>query len=766
MSSSTQTSTVATPAQLFLDHERREHEAFAASRRRVYVRQREPLDAIDRFVDEAAASSRGSILLATGDSGTGKSALLANWAHGFRTHHPQDFVIEHYVGSSSRGSTHIELIRRVMLELNERFEISGTVPVTPSSVEEEFPLWLAKVKDRTVFVLDGLDQLEEGSDCSWLPEYMPGRITIIASARKSPSSLSVSNQNWTELPLPPLSRADRQEIVSRHLPASLGEPNRVHLDRMTSHAASTNPLFLCTGTATVLSDDGVDVKDRIDKYLAANDLDDLFEQILVRIEEKHGVDNVRNAVVPLCLARRGLTQDELKAVAGKRVPNVDAIVSSIDLHTIRRNDIIAFSHELFRSCASSRYLKNDDEIRSAHKKLGKLFASQQATARTADEAPWHWMRAGEWKSLTDCLCDRETLHFLSVDDSQFDLLRYWRAAGEHFDPFESYEAAIEKWNGDSLSLTDLSCAIEEVGALLTKQGRYDEARAMYERALSIRENAGSDVVEHARVLHQLGELYYHSGSVAESERYMRSALDMLDSAVEGDRDLRAKCVGDLAALLFRKSELAEAERLLNSARIAAEKNGDSRLLAECFNNLGSVYISMNKEDRADEMFRAAIRLNGRVLGADHPDVARSMLNLAKLEMQRGNLTNAESTARAALDILDAVLGPSHLSTMNGRAHLANIIYKSGNATLAEEMLTDIVDRARKRVGAELLLAGYLANLGSIQKRRGAIQRAREAYGECVSIRTSHLGESHPDTVHARTAESSLAEMARTRSKAR
>src|SRR5207302_2014913 len=58
-----------------LDREAMDQEAFAASRARVYIRRQEYFDHLD-----AHAAGDGPPLVVTGESGVGKSSLLANWA--------------------------------------------------------------------------------------------------------------------------------------------------------------------------------------------------------------------------------------------------------------------------------------------------------------------------------------------------------------------------------------------------------------------------------------------------------------------------------------------------------------------------------------------------------------------------------------------------------------------------------------------------------------------------------------------------------------
>ena len=66
-----------------LDREAAEHEIFAQSRAQVYIGRQTYFDQLD-----AHARSEGQPLVVLGESGSGKSALLANWAMRYRKEHP------------------------------------------------------------------------------------------------------------------------------------------------------------------------------------------------------------------------------------------------------------------------------------------------------------------------------------------------------------------------------------------------------------------------------------------------------------------------------------------------------------------------------------------------------------------------------------------------------------------------------------------------------------------------------------------------------
>ena len=81
------------------------HEAFAEIRRRTYIGRPECFEALDRHV-----AGDGGPLLLLGESGSGKSALLANWLAHWRQDHPKDCIVQHYIGGTADSADHWRLI--------------------------------------------------------------------------------------------------------------------------------------------------------------------------------------------------------------------------------------------------------------------------------------------------------------------------------------------------------------------------------------------------------------------------------------------------------------------------------------------------------------------------------------------------------------------------------------------------------------------------------------------------------------------------------
>jgi Cdc6-like AAA superfamily ATPase len=158
----------------------------------VYKQSTEMFNILEDFCDDQTIHEPRPPLLILGDSGSGKSALLANWLQRrqrnmTRSRAAEDFVFWHAVGCTRQSMDINNLMRRLMSDLKARFELSRDVPLTQSRLSWDLPrfLELASKKGKAIIVLDGLHRLEsnEGeTNLSWLPLEFPPNVRIVLSA--------------------------------------------------------------------------------------------------------------------------------------------------------------------------------------------------------------------------------------------------------------------------------------------------------------------------------------------------------------------------------------------------------------------------------------------------------------------------------------------------------------------------------------------------------------------------------------------------------
>jgi tetratricopeptide (TPR) repeat protein len=224
---------------------------------------------------------------------------------------------------------------------------------------------------------------------------------------------------------------------------------------------------------------------------------------------------------------------------------------------------------------------------------------------------------------------------------------------------------------------DLPAALNALGVLCKDLARYDEGRALYERALAVLECSPASY-EHdvATLYHNLGGIEYARGDFKAAETLARRGL-ALRKRLGNDDDALARDLVALAAILDGQRRYDEAETMyleaLSILERAPELNRDE--IAVALNNLGAQYFMRGKTTSALHLLSRAERIKRESLGAGHSDLAVTLNNLAKVRQQRGDFSAADRLYREAVAILEGALGADHPRTAACR-HNLSVLEKS------------------------------------------------------------------------------------------
>ncbi|MCX6879342.1 MAG: DUF4062 domain-containing protein [Verrucomicrobia bacterium] len=110
-----------------LDQQAIGHRSHARRKLLAYVDRPSHSQALNAFV---AAPSTGQGLAVTGDSGCGKTALLAAFASSSFLTHPSTFLFEHYFGATPDSASVDGFLRRLLGELKRLADITDEMPTT------------------------------------------------------------------------------------------------------------------------------------------------------------------------------------------------------------------------------------------------------------------------------------------------------------------------------------------------------------------------------------------------------------------------------------------------------------------------------------------------------------------------------------------------------------------------------------------------------------------------------------------------------------
>jgi nephrocystin-3 len=480
-----------------LERERIEHEAFALARTKVYIGREEYFKRINEHV-----KGNDLPLVLLGDSGSGKSALISKWVEGYREKHPEEFMVMHFIGSTPDSADYVRLLRRIMEEIKERYpEEKDEIPTDPKKVVEAFSLWLAKAsaRGRFILILDALNQLEDrdnAPDLGWLPEYFPPNIRVILSTLSGRSLEALRKRNYQTLPVQPIEINERKEFIERYLEQYRKKLSKPHTGHIASASQSANPLYLRT-LLEELRVFGIyeELENRINHYLKAKTVDDLFELVLERLEKDYDRDRpglVRDAMSLLWASRRGLSEAEILGLLGSQdepLPRAywSPLYLALEASLVSRSGFLNFFHDFLRMAVNDRYLQTEEQKRASHLHLADYFEKRELDERKVDELPWQLLQVESWERLKDCITDMDMFLKLRTDIKQYELMDYWLSIGNRFDMVEAYNTMINRYGRTSPSEDALTYRLNEVAFFLNLNAIYEGAEPLYRRALAIHE---------------------------------------------------------------------------------------------------------------------------------------------------------------------------------------------------------------------------------------------------------------------------------------
>jgi tetratricopeptide (TPR) repeat protein len=588
-----------------------DHEAYSASRRTVYIGRDEYIKRLN-----AHAAGDGPPLVISGESGGGKSALVANWTHNWSEQHKETPVLVHFIGAAPESANWMAMLRRLLGEFQRKFEIQIEIPDQPDALRMAFAnaLHMVAARGRLVLVLDALNQIDDrdgAPDLVWLPPVIPANVRLVVSTLPGRSWEELKKRGCPVMTVEPLTVPEREELIFKYLKRYSKElsPGPVH--RIAAAPQTGNGLYLST-LLNELRQFGryEELDQRIGWYLQAANPVELYRKVIQRWEQDYGqpeqadADAVRGSLAQriwgalhakskpahtsvvqkslerLWAARRGLSESELLeslGTAGSPLPR--AMWSPLYLAAgdalVNRGGLLTFAHDFLREAVRDAYLPSESHEQTAHRTLAAYFEAQPQGPRQMDELPWQWQQSAEWQKLADLLAAPAFFAALWEKD-QFEVKAYWTQIEAH-SPLrmeQVYESVMQNPTRDADHAWRISMLLADTGkpeaALRIRAGLVDHYRAVGNRA-SLQGALGNQ----ALILYARGELDGAMALLKEQERICREL---------GDKDGLQASLGNQAGILYSRGELDGAMALhKEEERICRELGNKAGLQASLGN---------------------------------------------------------------------------------------------------------------------------------------------------------------------------------------
>ena len=296
----------------------------------------------------------------------------------------------------------------------------------------------------------------------------------------------------------------------------------------------------------------------------------------------------------------------------------------------------------------------------------------------------------------------------------------------------------------------LCCVASAAAGEERPDARRQQAIARAEQSLAKQEAAlGKEHLALADALDTLGRLYEAQGVYPEDDPggWLRSR--------ELARNLNQRAASQNFYHLFIRSQGTSAraarlyERALSIREAALGENHPE--VTRSLYQLAEHYRVHGAYGRAEFNYLRAFSRREKALGENHVAVAESLDGLGQLATAQGFLQGAEIGLLRALAIREAALGKRHPDVAASLHHLGNVYLEQGKYSQAEPLYQRalaMVEATRGKNHPQT--AEVLDSLGVLFMLQGLYAQAEPLYSRALTLQEAALGKAHPETARVLT----------------
>jgi CHAT domain-containing protein len=304
---------------------------------------------------------------------------------------------------------------------------------------------------------------------------------------------------------------------------------------------------------------------------------------------------------------------------------------------------------------------------------------------------------------------------------------------------------------------DVAAGLEILGDLRYLAGDWAGASRIWSEARSIVERSlGPDHVAVAALLNRLALAEAANGNLPQARTLREQSLSIGERWLAPCSPYSAIFVNDLAISSWEEKEYFEARRLYRKAAAilddCLEKTGVSpnpSTRATTALNEAAIAAEMGDWAEAERLYRTAVDMWSKTLGADHAFVARGLDGLADVVASQGRFDEARRLYEQVLAMRRRTLKPAHPQIAWTLASLAAVTWKAGEPAAAARFADEAVAVFGKSgAGDEPDRYPQALELkGLLQASNGRVRDGRANLEKALSERSRIFGRTHPLVAH-------------------
>jgi tetratricopeptide (TPR) repeat protein len=270
-----------------------------------------------------------------------------------------------------------------------------------------------------------------------------------------------------------------------------------------------------------------------------------------------------------------------------------------------------------------------------------------------------------------------------------------------------------------------------VGETQRARGDYDRAERSFQSGLALaRTELAADESILPSLANNLAGLYKDTERFDQAELLLQESLRQFESQ-HADSATLATAHLNLAEVYRLQGRLPEAEPRYAKALLLARKSlgAGNPDLAPFLTQTAACARELRRYSRAESLYAEAQALLSRTVGREHPYYAQALEDLGELREAKGDRSGALSSGKQVLEIQRSLLGADHPDVARTYVTLARRSPRGPEATRWLEQAIAIFDSTRAypeaRVEARSLRARWSAAAGDLPAARADLALALE-----------------------------------------
>lgn len=573
-----------------------------------------------RRLTEFSEDWKSPFLVVTGESGLGKSALLANWSKEMQQN--ADVTVIPYFSSNGGCQTAAGIMKYLAEEICEQFGIEKTMGAEKDNFEKVLECFSTLPK-RLILVFDAINQiadLNQDKMLNWLP-YPPNNVKYLFSTLPEDKTMSVfKNRSYPVFCLQRLTEDQKRELIEKYLGSFGKKLTLKQIGRIIRDSQSGNTLVLRTLLDELIGFGDYESLDaRIDHYFCGGSVPEFYEKVLERFEQDFGRAFVKKILGLISVSRTGVSEEELIHMTGAKRLEWSDFYCSFATHLNNQSGRFVFTHSYITSTVRKRYLEGDPSFEEECRRTLAKELDDVPSGYARQEVPYQLDCLEDWDALHDYIATFSYLLY-GMEQDDLEVGKYWRHILEGRKGKYSLRDYL-RLEGD-LSPADRSLLFDNVMRLcgiVYQAGLQKEiARMQVDLIARHPELATPDI--YLTIASSLGR--------PDSFTYARKSLDLCRQ--KGDVQGEIMAYGVLGANYYDAAVKENSDEDAGKAYEMWEKGKDLSIgyYGELHPRVISGYRDMalvcdNDPEKALSLAKKALDLSIAFYGPDHPDDGRS-----------------------------------------------------------------------------------------------------------------------------------------------